>query len=143
MDITLDLAPGTVLHLPTGHRVQLHLSTGTQGRLWLTRRGDADDHFILPGAVLDVEGAEQVVVESDGPGTATVRIVALGRLGLWQRWRQGWQQRHGPRWPAELQGLDAHLLRDIGAQPALWMQAQALSEAHRVTGTRAHQLGLA
>lgn len=140
MNITLDLAPGTVLHLPTGHRLQFHLS---RGRLWLTRSGDADDHFVTPGAAVDVDGADQVVVQSDGPGTATVRIVALGRLPLLQRWRRAWQRWHGPRWPADLQGLDAHLLRDIGAQPALWMQARAITESRRMTGVRAHQLGLA
>jgi uncharacterized protein YjiS (DUF1127 family) len=141
MDITLDLAPGAVLHLPRGHRLHLRL---TRGRLWLTRHDDADDHFIIPGAPVDVDGSDQVVVESDGPGAATLHVVVLGRspAALWRGWRQLWRRWTGPRWPAELQGLDAHLLRDIGAHPALRMRAQALTESRRITAVRAHQLGL-
>lgn len=142
MELTLDLAPGAVLQLPRGHALQLRL---THGRLWLTRRDDSADHFVIPGAPVDVDGDDQVVVEGDGPGVARVHIAVgdASPLSAWLRWRRAWQRWSGPRWPPELQGLDAHLLRDIGAHPALLSQARVLSDARRISAARAQQLGLA
>jgi hypothetical protein len=47
-----------------------------QGRLWLTRRGDLDDHFLHDGEQIVFGRREQVVIESDGPEPARFRIDA-------------------------------------------------------------------
>jgi hypothetical protein len=136
MDITLDLTPGTALHLPRRHRLQLRLLSG---RLWLTRGGDAADFFVTPGSVLTVDGRDQVVVESDGPCAARLRLQALSR-SPWSL-RRWWRQWQGPAWPAELRDLDAHLLRDIGAPPMLQHEARSQAEARRLRLTLANLLG--
>lgn len=138
MDITLDLTPGTALHLPPQHRLHLQLLSG---RLWLTRSGDADDHFVTAGCTVAVDGREQVVVECDGPGPARLQLLVHGR----SRWslRRWWRQGQGPRWPAELRALDVHQLRDIGAPPALLQAAHAEARARQQRLALSQQLGAA
>lgn len=138
MDITLDLTPGTALHLPPQHRLQLQLYSG---RLWLTRSGDAGDHFVTAGSTLAVDGRDHVVVECDGPCPARLQLRVLGR-STWSL-RRWWQQGQGTRWPAELRELDTHQLRDIGAPPALLHAARALDEARRLRVVQANLLGAA
>ncbi len=63
----ITLAPGQVIacHLRTGHVLQV-----TQGQLWLTRAGDAQDHVLGPGQRWLAAGREQVWLSALGPGAA-------------------------------------------------------------------------
>lgn len=124
MDITLDLTPGAALHLPPQHRLHLQLLSG---RLWLTRSGDAGDHFVTAGCAVAVDGRDHVVVECDGPGPARLQLLVQGR-SPWSL-RRWWRQGPGLQWPAELRALDVHQLRDIGAPPALLQAARAEAQA--------------
>ncbi|NRF69010.1 DUF2917 domain-containing protein [Aquincola sp. S2] len=63
---TVDLPPGRAITLPaTPDQALLVL----RGRIWLTRSGDPDDHFLDTGQRIDLgEGGERVVVEAvNGP----------------------------------------------------------------------------
>ena len=137
MNLELDLAPGTTLRLPRHTPVTVLLHSG---RLWLTRRGDADDHFITAGSTLALDGSdEEVVVECDSPGPARLGLQVgaagpspLSRLRTWLR--QAAQ--------ARLPDLDEHALRDIGAPPTLQRAARALDEARRLRVVQAHLIGV-
>lgn len=68
---SIDLPPGRAVTLPArpGHLLRV-----TQGRVWLTRSGDPDDHFVDAGerVPLDRHGGP-VVIEAVG-GTARCRL---------------------------------------------------------------------
>ena len=68
----LTLLPGATHTLTrcAGARIEV-----TSGRLWLTEPGDLDDHFLARGASHRLVGDGPVVIESDGPGAATLRIL--------------------------------------------------------------------
>ena len=58
--------------LPTGQAARLTLRRGEtllvrQGRLWLTREGDAVDHLLEPGCGHVASVPQEVVIEALGP----------------------------------------------------------------------------
>ncbi|MCA0239398.1 MAG: DUF2917 domain-containing protein [Proteobacteria bacterium] len=69
-DLDLELPPGAALTLPPRAALHLHLLSG---RLWLTRSGDPDDHFIDPGSRLLLDG-RGCVVENDSGTSARLRL---------------------------------------------------------------------
>lgn len=58
-----DLHAGQVITLPNSRD---HWLLVLQGRVWLTQRGDADDHFLQAGQRLLLGNHGDVVIEADG-----------------------------------------------------------------------------
>jgi hypothetical protein len=48
------------------------------GRIWLTRSGDLDDHFIAAGECFEHDGHGVLVIECDSASTAVLRISPRG-----------------------------------------------------------------
>jgi hypothetical protein len=67
----LSLARGATarLRLPRGARLAV-----VSGRIWLTERGDTDDHFVAAGGQHVVRHAGPVVLEGDSGVVARVRV---------------------------------------------------------------------
>jgi uncharacterized protein YjiS (DUF1127 family) len=149
IDLTLAIAPGRTLRLPDGAPFDLHVQSG---RLWLTRCRDASDYFVGAGLSLTLDGRhDEVLVQCDSPDAARLRIQIPDALHLWapdgagvqvlarqvtavpgalQRLIQGLLQRAitaRRNTTRALPELDEHLLRDIGAHPALWQAARGKS----------------
>jgi hypothetical protein len=78
MDLDLELPPGAALTLPPLAALDLHLLSG---RLWLTRSGDPDDHFVEAGSRLLLDG-HGCVVENDSRTPARLRLSRRGGAGL-------------------------------------------------------------
>lgn len=72
--------PAETLLLPRGRAVTLAAGACVlrveSGRVWLTRSGDPDDHFIAAGESFAHDGNGQVVVECDSGAPARLRIRA-------------------------------------------------------------------
>jgi hypothetical protein len=66
------------LRLPRGRAITLAPGACVlqvdAGRIWLTRSGDLDDHFIAAGKCFEHDGAGLVVIECDGASAAVLRI---------------------------------------------------------------------
>ena len=131
MNILLQLDPGHALPLPARASYTLKVRAG---RVWLTRIGDAGDHFLEPGDEMVLDGNEGVVIECDSAASARLSLASQGswwrqtRATLW--WRLATlalSRLHPPpaRWPQELLELYEHALRDIGATPPLCSAARA------------------
>ncbi len=58
----IHLHAGQVMALPATPTRGLRV---LQGRVWLTRFGDPDDHFLNAGDSLDLRPHDQVVIEAD------------------------------------------------------------------------------
>ncbi len=62
-----------LIHLHAGQVIALPATAASglrvlQGRVWLTRCGDPDDHFLDAGQQLHLRGDDQVVIEAErGP----------------------------------------------------------------------------
>ena len=84
LDLDLELPPGAALSLPPLTALSLHLLSG---RLWLTHRGDPDDHFVEAGSRLLLDG-RGCVVENDGGVPARLRLSR----------RRGWRLRRAFGW---------------------------------------------
>lgn len=68
---SIDLPPGRAVTLPT---LAGHLLRVTQGRVWLTRHGDPDDHFLDAGERMPLhDAAGPIVIEAVG-GPACCRL---------------------------------------------------------------------
>lgn len=59
----ITLRPGQPIRLPSMREAWLMV---LQGRVWLTRRNDADDHFLEAGESLRLTADAQAVLEADG-----------------------------------------------------------------------------
>ncbi|MFT3818106.1 MAG: DUF2917 domain-containing protein [Rubrivivax sp.] len=79
LDLDFELAPGAAFSLPPLAALDLQLLSG---RLWLTRRGDPDDHFVEAGSRLRLDGSG-CVVENDSRTPARLRLSR--RRGAWRR----------------------------------------------------------
>lgn len=66
------IAPGAMLVLRRGRGMRIEV---IEGRLWVTARGDAQDHFIGPGGQHTLGQVQAVVIENLGPAPALLRIV--------------------------------------------------------------------
>lgn len=79
------LAPAEQLTLMRGQAVTLRpdacLLQVEAGRLWLTRAGDPDDHFLSAGDSIDLTGQERVVIECDRTPAAQLRVWHAGAAG--------------------------------------------------------------
>ncbi len=64
----LGVAPGQLLHLASGGELKV-----IEGRVWLTRRGDLNDHLIEPGQRIRIRGSEAAIIETWRP-TDTARV---------------------------------------------------------------------
>lgn len=97
------------LHLAPGHHLllepepALHV-TCVSGELWLTRHGDATDHYLCPGDSLTLDGHAVLLSPlRKATGGATLclerrRTAVPPAAGVWQTLRQ-WAGRHlAPRW---------------------------------------------
>lgn len=67
------------LRLPRGTTMALALAPGTRisvsaGRVWLTERGDLDDHFVAAGAHHVVRHGGRVVIEGDSAAVARLSL---------------------------------------------------------------------
>ena len=72
---SIDLQPGQALTLPqTGDHWLLVL----QGRIWLTRSRDLDDHFLQAGERMRLGDQGPVVVEADGRQRARCVLQEVG-----------------------------------------------------------------
>jgi uncharacterized protein YjiS (DUF1127 family) len=154
IDLTLTIAPGRTLRLPDGAPLDLHVQSG---RLWLTRCRDASDYFVGAGLSLTLDGRDdEVLVQCDSPDAARLRIQLPDALHLWTPGAAGVQvlSRRVVTVPGALQRLirglvhravtarrhtrhalpelDEHLLRDIGAHPALWHDARGRPHRQRL-----------
>lgn len=58
----LSMAPGQLVHLFTGGELRV-----TEGRVWLTRSGDLDDHLIEAGQRIRLNGSEGAIIEAWQP----------------------------------------------------------------------------
>ncbi len=80
--------------LRPGHVVALAGGSGrlsvVDGRVWLTRPGDPDDHLLAAGDSIEVDDASRTLVEPWGGGAA----VAWQRDALGARVRRRWQRLH-------------------------------------------------
>lgn len=70
----IDLHPGRPLTLPPADD---HWLLVLQGRIWLTRSDDPDDHFLEAGQRLLLAEQDIVVVEADGGRLARVCLQAI------------------------------------------------------------------
>src|SRR5579871_3649855 len=67
----LSVGPGQLVHLVSGGQLEV-----TEGRVWLTRLGDLDDHLIEAGQRIRVDAAQDAIIESWRPtDSARVRWV--------------------------------------------------------------------
>ena len=72
------------LDLPAGRPCWLDCRASSEiivmaGTVWLTRKGDADDHFAAAGARVR-PGAGRVLIEGIGPARITIRCAVPPRL---------------------------------------------------------------
>jgi uncharacterized protein YjiS (DUF1127 family) len=144
MDILLNLEPGQASTLAAHGHPLLQVRSG---RVWLTRRGDPADHFLVSGDQLLLGEGDGVVVEASGD--EPVRL-SLSRPPGWQGLVAGlwWRlaalalsrlQATTRRWPRELLELDEHALQDIGAPAGVRTAVRNHREARLL---RAEQLRL-
>jgi hypothetical protein len=59
------------------------------GRIWLTRPGDPDDHWLHSGEAMALRRSDGAVVEAGGPGAATLRWTPLREVGPMAAARRG------------------------------------------------------
>jgi len=71
------LRPGQPVRLPTSRAAWL---TVLEGRVWLTCRNDADDHFLAAGEGLRLPAGADAVLEADGGRPARCVVQAVGAL---------------------------------------------------------------
>jgi uncharacterized protein YjiS (DUF1127 family) len=139
MKLAFELRPGRSLRLPSHRPLLLRVQ---QGRVWLTRRNDRDDHFIVAGRGVALAGSDRdTVVEVQGGDAAALQLqlgpVAGPLRRLWHWLRRPWADDGR----ASLLELDEHVLRDIGASPDVFdnlRRHQALCEL-RATQARLMQ----
>ncbi|MED5620595.1 DUF2917 domain-containing protein [Ideonella sp. BN130291] len=67
----LQLREGQHLRCNDEHPVRLSV---LQGRVWLTRAGDPDDHFLVAGQSMALAAGAQAVLSAEG-GPAEVRLL--------------------------------------------------------------------
>jgi quercetin dioxygenase-like cupin family protein len=73
MEHTLELDPGQTLHLRRHGALRLQVQ---QGRVWLTRSGDTDDHFVAAGQALHLPPGRGTVIENDGRRPARLQLLS-------------------------------------------------------------------
>lgn len=66
------IAAGAMLTLRHGRDLRIEV---TEGRLWVTAAGDAQDHFVGAGERHSLGRARAVVIENIGVETALLRLV--------------------------------------------------------------------
>lgn len=71
MEHTLELNPGQTLQLRRHGALRLQVQ---QGRVWLTRSGDSDDHFVAAGQALQLPPGRGTVIENDGRQPARLQL---------------------------------------------------------------------
>lgn len=75
LPLTLQLTPGQCLSWSAAPKARL---TVISGRVWWTRRGDAQDHFLHAGQACDLRpGAGDLIAGETGAGPVCVRIEAV------------------------------------------------------------------
>jgi hypothetical protein len=62
--IVLQLAAGELLQWREWRPVRLRV---VQGRVWVTRANDLDDHFLEAGESIDLAAGARAIVEAEGP----------------------------------------------------------------------------
>jgi len=66
------IAAGAVLTLRHGRDLRVEV---IEGRLWVTAKGDASDHFVSPGQPHALGRSRTVVIENIGRESALLRLV--------------------------------------------------------------------
>lgn len=81
--LVLQLSDGQLLHWRQAVAVRLRV---VSGRVWLTRPGDPDDHFLDAGDVLPLAPGGGVLIGAEGVAQVAIEAVLPGwRLAL-RRW---------------------------------------------------------
>jgi hypothetical protein len=91
---SVQMFPGELRVLRIGRPLRLAV---VHGRLWITRTGDLDDHFLGPGEAITLARGDRVWVGAEsasrwqllGPVPSAVRHAAARRPSwpaLWRRW---------------------------------------------------------
>lgn len=83
--LVLQLSEGQLLRWTQSVAVTLQVH---RGRVWVTRPGDADDHFLDPGDVLRLAAGGGALIGAEGAAQVTIEAVQPAwRLAL-RRWFQ-------------------------------------------------------
>ncbi|HEX2011792.1 MAG TPA: DUF2917 domain-containing protein [Roseateles sp.] len=106
--MSLSLSQAAVLQLQDGdlHAVDAIWLTVLEGRVWVTRAEDPQDHFVGPGGSLRLEAGSQALLGAEGP--ARVRVAPLAEpVRIARDPGQSWRRR-----------LRNSLLTALGPAPA-------------------------
>lgn len=89
----IKLQPPLVLQLFEGQLLRWTQSVAVtlrvhRGRVWVTRSGDADDHFLDPGDALRLAAGSGALIGAEEPAQVTIEVLQPAwRLAL-RRWFQ-------------------------------------------------------
>lgn len=83
----------------------VHLAVRS-GRVWVTRAGDPQDHFLETGATLELRPGEAALVSGEGEASVTLRGPTAWPVLAWRSAAQWgvdrWRARRGAGWTTRI-----------------------------------------
>jgi len=87
--VVLQLQDGDLLPV-SGVRLSV-----ARGRVWVTRAGDPDDHFLDSGQAMQVPAGARALVGAEGPAQLALAAQREGWRGALRSWLRRWAWRSG------------------------------------------------